>query len=76
MARGAVKKRYPVAKVGNYATNVDTAGMDEEMQAMMIGTAPDKEEAAYLKGTGGRKSAITAIKRTRRANKQPLLKLP
>lgn len=66
-------RKNPVAKVGNYAsTDVDSTGMDPEMQAQMYGTKMDKTESAYVKGTG-RPSSVEAVKRARKANKQPPL---
>lgn len=72
--RSAVPKRkYPTGKVGNYAAPVDTTGMDPDMIADLTGTKMTKIESAYVKGTG-RPSAIEAVKRARRANRQPPLK--
>jgi hypothetical protein len=68
MARTKVKIR-----AGNYAAEGDTTGMDEEMKATLTGTPMTKTESAYVKGTG-RPSAIKAVQRARKANKQPLLR--
>jgi len=74
MARAAIVKRKPViGRVGGYAAPVDTVGMDEDMKAQMTGTPMNKTEAAYVSGTK-RPSAVEAVKRARKANKQPLLK--
>jgi hypothetical protein len=70
MAR-SVKKRPVVGKIGNYAAPVDTAGMDEDMIGMMIGTKPTKVESDYMKS---RPNSMEAVKRARRANRQPPLK--
>ncbi len=72
MARAQVKKRPVIGRAGNYAAPIDTTGMDEEMKSMLTGTPMTKNESAYVKGTG-RQSSITAVKRARKANKQPLL---
>ena len=72
--RPAVKKRPVIGKISNYAAPVDTAGMDEEMIIQMIGTKPDKIESDYMKGTG-RASSVEAVRRARRANKKPPLKI-
>jgi hypothetical protein len=60
-------------RAGNYAAEGDTAGMDEEMKATLTGTAMNKTEKAYVQGTG-RKSSLEAVKRARKANKQPLVR--
>lgn len=74
MARPAVKQRgVATAKVGNYASDIDTTGMSEEDKAFFTGTPMTKLESAYVKGTG-RPSAIQAVKNARKANKQPPLK--
>lgn len=70
----ASKRSNPIARVGNYAAPVDTAGMDQSMISMMTGTKMSKTEASYLKGAKNKASATEAIRRARRANKQPPLK--
>ena len=35
MARQKVATRYPMARVGNYSSPVDTSGMDPEMKNLM-----------------------------------------
>lgn len=70
MARPKIKTRPVVGKIGNYAAPVDTAGMDPDMIAMMIGTKPTKVESSYMRGGG----SSEAVRRARRANKQPPLK--
>lgn len=65
----------PTGRVGNYSAPVDTAGMDPSMQAMMTGkrkgqtgdSATDKAEKAF---TG----SAEAVRRARKANRQPPLK--
>lgn len=73
MPRPVIPKRATVAKVGNYAAEIDTTGMSDENKAFFTGTKLTKLERDYVKGTG-RKSALEAVKRARKANKQPLLK--
>jgi len=72
MARPAPKRRGVTGRAGGYAADVDTAGMDPAMIAQLTGTRANKVESDYIKGTG-RKSAVEAVKRARRANKQPPL---
>ncbi len=67
------KRGNPVARVGNYAQEVDSTGIDPEMKQVMFGTPMDPTESAYVQGTGNRPSAIQAVKRARKANKQPPL---
>jgi len=62
-----------MARAGNYVAPVDTVGMDPEMKSSLTGTPMNKVEKAYVQGTG-RKSAVEAVRRARRANKAPLLK--
>lgn len=64
------KRRNPTIKAGNYATEGDTTGMDEAMKATLTGTPMTKVEEDYVKGTG-RESAKEAVRRARKANKQP-----
>lgn len=73
MARPAIKSRPVTARAGNYVSPIDTTGMDTEMLATLTGTKPNKVESDYIKGTGGRPSAIEAVRRARRANRQPPL---
>ena len=68
----ATKRGNPTARVGNYAQKVDTLGMDPEMKEQMLGTKMDKTEKNYAKG--GSPNAREAIKRARKANKQPPLR--
>lgn len=72
MARPKVPGRA-VAKVGNYAAEIDTTNMSDEDKAFFTGTPMTKLERSYVTGTG-RKSSVEAVKRARRANKQPPLK--
>lgn len=67
------RPKVPIGRAGNYTAPVDTAGMDPAMIADLTGAKADKTERAYIKGTG-RKSAVEAVKRARKANKQPPLK--
>ena len=70
----AAPRKNPVAKVGNYASaDVDSAGMDPNMQELMYGKPMDATEKAYVKGVGNRPSARQAVARARKANKQPPL---
>lgn len=70
----ASKRKNPTAKVGNYATtDVDSTGMDPDMQAQMYGTKMDKTESSYVSGAQNKKTATEAVRRARRANKQPPL---
>lgn len=71
--RPRIKTRPVTGKAGNYAAPVDTAGMDPDMIVDLTGTKATKLESAYIKGTG-RKSAVEAVRRARRANRQPPLK--
>jgi hypothetical protein len=73
MARSSVPRRSAVAKVGNYSADIDTTGMSDEDKTFFTGTKANKIESDYIKGTG-RASAVEAVKRARRANKQPPLK--
>ena len=75
MARPKVKSRPVTGRAGNYAAPIDTAGMDPEMITELTGTKATKVESDYLRGTN-RPSAIEAVKRARRANRQPPLKMP
>lgn len=68
----ATKRGNPLGRAGNYAQQVDTTGMDPEMQAQLLGTKMTKVEKNYAKG--GSPNAREAIRRARRANKQPPLK--
>ena len=52
---------------------IDTTGMDPADIAQLIGTKATKLESDYIKGTK-RASAVEAVRRARRANKQPPLK--
>jgi hypothetical protein len=63
-----------VARVGNYAQEVDSTGMDDSMKAQMFGTKMDKTESSYLKGAKNKVSATEAVRRARKANKQPPLR--
>lgn len=73
MARPAPKRRGVRGQAGNYAADVDTAGMDPKMIEDLTGTKATKVESDYIKGTG-RASSVEAVRRARRANKQPPLK--
>ena len=73
------KRGNPVARAGNYAQEVDTEGMDPEMMETLglrrpKGTKMNKTESDYVKSAGGRSSATEAVRRARKANKQPSLK--
>lgn len=70
----ASKRGNPIARVGNYAAPIDTAGIDESMKNLMLGTDMDKVEKAYVEGKGNSPSSIEAVRRARRANKRPPLK--
>ena len=72
MAR-QVKKRQVMGRAGNYVAPIDTAGMDPEMIAELTGTKANKVESSYISGTR-RPSATEAVKRARRANRQPPLR--
>lgn len=74
MARPAPKRRGVRGQVGNYVADIDTVGMSDEDKALFTGTKANKVESDYIKGTGGRASAIEAVRRARKANKQPPLK--
>lgn len=65
-------RKMPSGRVGNYRAPVDTVGMDEPMKALLTGTKMNKTESGYTKGRGA--SAKEAVRRARKANKQPLLK--
>ena len=73
MGRPAPKRRGTVARVGNYAADIDTTGMSDDDKAFFTGTPMNKIESDYVKGTG-RASSIEAVKRVRKANKQPPLR--
>jgi hypothetical protein len=68
----ASKRRNPAKKYTD----------DPEMQATLNGssdneagaTPMDKTERDYFNGTGRRDSAVEAVRRARKANKQPALK--
>lgn len=64
-------RKNPVAKVGNYAQEVDSVGVDPEMKSLMFGTKMDKTESDYVKGRSNAPSAMEAVRRARRANKKP-----
>lgn len=66
-------KRGNPAHIGNYMQRVDPAAMDDSMQDMMFGTKMNKTEKSYVKGTG-RSSSVEAVRRARKANKQPRLR--
>jgi len=69
MARSPVTKR--AVKVGNYAQDVDMTGEAGNILGSVENpTAMTKVERSYVKGTG-RPSAIKAVQRARKANKQP-----
>lgn len=70
----ASKRGNPVARIGNYAQEVDSTNVDPAMKEMMFGTKMNKTEKAYVKGARGRASAVEAVRRARRANKQPPVK--
>ena len=67
----ASPRKNPTARAGNYVAPVDSSGMDASMKASLFGTKMDKTESAYIKGTGGRPSAMEAVRRARKANKRP-----
>lgn len=71
----AIKRRNPtVARVGNYAQEVDSTGLgDEAMEAQLFGTKPDKVEKDYMKGARNKTTAREAVRRARKANKKPPL---
>lgn len=70
----ASKRGNPVAKVGNYAQEVDSVGMDSGMKAQMFGSKMDKTESKYVSGAKNKSTATEAVRRARKANKQrPLL---
>lgn len=73
MARAPVSQRYPIARTGNYAAPIDTTGMSDEDKVFFTGTKATKLERSYVKGTG-RASSVEAVRRARKANKQPPLK--
>lgn len=64
------RRGNPIAKVGNYAMDVDSAGMDPEMQSQMFGQKMDKTESAYVAQAKNKATATEAVRRARRANKQ------
>ena len=66
-------KRTVTARVGNYSSDIDTTGMSEDDKTFWTGTKMTKLESDYVKGTG-RASSVEAVRRARKANKQPLLK--
>ncbi len=71
----ASKRGNPtIARVGNYAAPVEAVGIDPEMKATLFGTAMNKTEKGYVKSRGGAVSAMEAVRRARRANKQPPVK--
>lgn len=70
----ATKRGNPVARAGNYAAPVDSSGMDDSMKSMLYGTKMDKTEKNYVKGRGGAASSVEAVRRARKANRQPPLK--
>lgn len=69
-------RRPPTARVGNYAAPVDSQGMDQNdpMFGELFGSPMNKVESDYMKGASNKASAKEAVKRARRANKQPPLK--
>ncbi len=67
-------RKLPTARAGSYIAPVDTAGMDEDLKASLTGTPMDKTESTYVKSRGGAASAKEAVRRARRANKQPPLR--
>lgn len=69
----ASKRGNPVARAGNYAAETDSVGMDESMKSSLYGTKMNKVESDYVKGTG-RASSVEAVRRARKANKQPPLR--
>lgn len=69
----AHRRRNPVGRVGGYAAEVDTTGMDPADIAQLIGTPMTKLEEDYVKGTG-RASSKEAVRRARRANRKPPVK--
>lgn len=70
----ATRRGNPAAQVGNYMQEVDSTGVDDSMKETLFGTPTSKTEKAYLKHRGGAGSAKEAIRRARRANKQPPVK--
>lgn len=72
----ASPRKNPVARVGNYAAPVDSQGMDQSdpMFGELFGTKMDKTESSYVSGAKNKSSATEAVRRARRANKQPPLK--
>jgi len=68
-------RKNPVARVGNYAQEVDPATLDPEMSSMMFGKKMDKTESAYVKGKKNSPTAIEAVRRARKANKAAPLKI-
>ena len=66
----ASKRGNPVARVGNYVQDVDSVGVDQPMKDLMFGTPMTQVEKNYVKGTK-RPSAMAAVRKARKANKQP-----
>lgn len=69
----ASKRGNPVARVGNYAQETDSTGLDPEMKSTLFGTKMSKTESNFVKGTG-RASSMEAVRRARKANRQPPVK--
>jgi hypothetical protein len=70
----ASKRGNPVARAGNYAQEIDSTGVDQEMKNTVFGTPMTKAEKGYVSGVGNRPSATEAVRRARKANKQPPLR--
>lgn len=68
------QRRAPVARVGNYAAEVDSFGLDPELKATLLGTPMDKTESAYVASKGGSESSREAVRRARKANRKPPVK--
>jgi hypothetical protein len=75
-------RKNPVARAGNYAQEMDSGAMgtmDQSMRDVLFNggdrnpTAMTGLEKRYVKGVGGRSSATEAVKRARKANRQPPL---
>lgn len=73
MARSVTVRKYPMGRAGGHAALIDTTGMPPEMIIDLTGTKMNKLESDFVKGTG-RASSVEAVRRARRANKQPPLK--
>lgn len=64
-------RKPPTFRIGNYAAPVDTAGMDQSMIDLGTGTKMNKTESSYVAGAKNKNTATEAVRRARRANRQP-----